>query len=257
MASERFYPIPHWTPLYPAPPLFFNGCETVNLVCRTTVDALRKVTPYPLEVSEEVEPIFYLTATRITEFHGYTDTMMFVLDVPVVYEGESAVTTVVEYFSRDWACACGRELWGYAKKVGDIDWHETDSHVHVECRREGYTLMIVDFEKGDVIPPSDGPGPLDLYLAVRPAGAGMVTSALEVVRLPMESTTIRASNEGSARLHVFDGPHDPLSVLGSYEVLSAQLNFYDLVMPLGDVVGVAQMPSGPFASLSSVEAQVE
>lgn len=261
MTDARFYPIPHWAPLYTGPPtrppFLFNGCKTISLVCSTTRDALRAVTPYPLEVLEETEPVFYLTATKCNDEYGYPTNLLCVLDVPVTYNGETGMTTAIEYFNTDRGCAGGREFWGYPKKVGDIDWRETDLHLHVECRREGHTLLMIDFDKGDEIPAAANATSEVLYMLVRPATVGMVSDTLEVVGLPTVTTTSQASLKGSSSLRLFDGPNDPLCVLGSGEVVSAQLDFSDMVMPtLGSVLGSVEMPAGSFASRAAARVRV-
>jgi acetoacetate decarboxylase len=265
MIEPVFYPQPTWSRLYDPLPHHFEGCRSVALLCRAPEGTLAQVVPYPLVPEAGQEEYFQLSLTRIEQVRTpgsvHRDLLMAELDVPVSHQGLRAAHCAIEYFSADFGVSVGREVWGFPKKQGHLDWTENDDCIHVEVRREGRTLMMADFTKGlasgtaepDIFGIPNGE-PFS-YLQVRSPLGPMAPDApvrLDVVRTEVESYVSHSSTPGSATLRLFDGPGDPLSFLRP-EMVNARLDVYDFVFPWGEVVASVDLPhpEGAARSLAS------
>jgi len=123
----------------------------------------------------------------------------------------------------DRAMILGRELLGYPKKMGSIDWAQQDQRIITRAARRGSTLIEMDAALGEVI--HDAP-PI-LGLPHRNISGGLGLSLPREVRFtPIEHPIEVRRVDMQLR---FNGTaHDPLHDMGLGRVVEARLHRVDL-----------------------------
>lgn len=124
----------------------------------------------------------------------------------------------------DVALILGRELLGYPKKLGEIDWQLTDTDIHARATRRGQTLIQMAGRLGE--PVSDAPPILG-----RPHRnvAGLAGLALpRVVAFTPRETPIEVRRIEDFMLEVSGSERDPIDQLGLGPVIEARLHRVDL-----------------------------
>jgi hypothetical protein len=253
MANVNYYPLPTWSPLYETPPHPFKGCRSICMLCRAPQGTLADLVAYPLKPELEQGEYFHVAFMKADEIqlpsYTYRDRCVVEFGIPVSYEGLHGGHCALEYFDGDMGMSVGRELWGWPKKMGQLSWTESNGRVHAEVKREGYTLIMVDFEPGEQGAAEPWPDVFGIaddapYLQVRPTGipeAGR-PAQLDVIRQDVDSTVVLSSTPGAGSLRLFDGPLDPLSFLGPVELVGARFDVYDFDFNWGTVIGTVDLP---------------
>ncbi|UQW99222.1 acetoacetate decarboxylase family protein [Streptomyces sp. RerS4] len=124
----------------------------------------------------------------------------------------------------DVALILGRELLGYPKKLGEIDWHLDRDTIHAEARRRGSTLITMGGTLGRQI---DDP-PLILGRPHRNA-MGLLGAALpRIVGFTPGEHPLEVREVTGFELTVGGSERDPLDQMGLGRVLEARLHRVDL-----------------------------
>src|SRR6202007_2028743 len=108
------YAMPLNNPSYPPGPYRFIDREYMIIAYRTDIDALRRLVPKPLEVTEAIVKYEFIRMPDSTGFGDYTESGQV---IPVRLKGEEGAYTHAMYLDDDAPIAGGRELWGFPKKL--------------------------------------------------------------------------------------------------------------------------------------------
>lgn len=114
---------PHSAPLYGAPPYYYRGFTSLAVSWRTDHEAAQAVLPPGFSLGA-TGAVVTATFSRygITSFGPYNE---FVMTLPVDVETDAGVRSGVYspflYVDSDGPLAAGRELWGFGKKLAEID----------------------------------------------------------------------------------------------------------------------------------------
>jgi acetoacetate decarboxylase len=109
------------------------------------------IDPAALERFVEHTP-FNVTGSRIEIFHddlgGHSLGAFNESGVclPIEFEGTHALMHAVIFVTNDVALVAGREVFGYPKLGGEVDYREEGATAYGETRRNGQTIMRVSFE---------------------------------------------------------------------------------------------------------------
>ncbi|MFD4785108.1 acetoacetate decarboxylase family protein [Rhodococcus qingshengii] len=143
----------------------------------------------------------------------------------------------------DVALIIGRELLGYPKKLGEVEWTVTDTEIRAAATRRGHKLLTMSGRVGDVItdPPPILARPHRNVVGV----AGMLPPWL-VAFTPRESVLEVRRIEDFA-LEVGGSERDPLDQMGIGRVVEARLHRVDL-----PGVWVPPVPVRPLTSLFTI-----
>ncbi|MGW6620126.1 acetoacetate decarboxylase family protein [Nocardia sp. NPDC055002] len=125
----------------------------------------------------------------------------------------------------DVALIIGRELLGYPKKLGEIDWTLTDTGIHAEATRRGHTLLSMGGRLGEVI--SDPPPILARPHRNIVGITGLFPSWL-VAFTPRESV-IEVRRIEDFALELYGSERDPIDQMGIGRVIEARLHRVDLL----------------------------
>ncbi|MFI6040183.1 acetoacetate decarboxylase family protein [Nocardia sp. NPDC051321] len=125
----------------------------------------------------------------------------------------------------DVALIIGRELLGYPKKLGEVDWTLTDIEIHAQATRRGHKLLSMGGWLGEVIP---DPPPILARPHRNVVGLAGLFPAWLVAFTPRESVIeVRRIEDFTLKL---DGSErDPIDQMGIGRVIEARLHRVDLL----------------------------
>jgi len=227
---------PERDPLYPPPPFDYSDYRRLGVLATATPEALRAVLPAALEPVGEVFEVFFMDVLSVTGLRPYREAGVV---VPCSYRGETGAHVAYEYVTTDDALTVGREVWGYPKKLAEVELDHSDPQcVRAGCARLG-TLMSAEFrpdEGAEVRYPELSPR-FQVRRSPGPADANVAGTAMVRNVLPDAAVTHRVP--GRASLTLKDGEGDRLAVLGPVEVVGAEFTRGRFVLDYGHVAGPA------------------
>ena len=108
------FAMPLTNPAFPAGPYRFVNREYFIIQYRTDPDALRRIVPEPLALTEPVVNYEFIRMPNSTGFGDYTESGQV---IPVSYQGQSGSFVHQMFLNDHPPIAGGRELWGFPKKL--------------------------------------------------------------------------------------------------------------------------------------------
>ncbi len=248
---EDFVPSPVFSPPYPSLPHHFTDIHTVQILCRAPEGAIKKALASPLEPVEGNDLFVLLLAwTPDVEKMGF-NVHEIAINAPVKWNDRIGNTTLIEYIDSDMGLIAGREIYGWPKKMGIIEWTQTETGWTITANKMqdqgGIPLMKVEYTISDATPEIEWPdmGPTLLVRRIPPAslttpsmnqivcvGCSMEENRPEA-GAPLVAQGPREETKGFATVEFFDGPHDPLTFLGPVEVLDAKMSIMKGDTPFG------------------------
>ena len=222
---------PLGAPAYPpGGPYRFTDREYLNITYRTDADALRKVVPEPLVVTE---PLVRFEVMRMPDVTGLGSFLECGQVIRVEHEGEPADYLHCMYVDSLASIASGREISAFPKKLGA-------PAMFVEAETLVGTL---DYGSLRVATATMGYKHHELSEAEARAEIGAPTYGLkllpgydrtpricELVRSQITTMTIKGAWRGPARLQLFEHVNAPLADLPVREVVDATHLLVDLVL---------------------------
>jgi acetoacetate decarboxylase len=236
MVRTNAFAMPLTNPAFPPGPYRFTDREYFIIQYRTDPDALRRIVPEPLQVTEPVVNFEFIRMPDSTGFGDYTESGQV---VPVSYQGQSG-SFVHQMFLDDLPpIAGGRELWGFPKKLAEPKLVvETDTlvgtlnygSVRIATGTMGYKHGALDTatETKKLAAPN-------FLLKIIPHVDGTVRIC-ELVRFHLEDITVKGAWTGPAALDLYSHALAPVAELPVLQVLSAKHVIADLTLGLGSVV---------------------
>jgi acetoacetate decarboxylase len=203
---------------------------------RTDMDALRAVTPEPLEVTEPIVNYEFIRMPDSTGFGDYTESGQV---IPVSLNGRKGGYVHSMYLNDDSPISGGREIWGFPKKLAEPCLHvEKDAlvgtlnvgSIQVASGSMGYKHRELDH--GAVLENMLAPS----YLLKIIPHVDCTPRICELVEYHLEDVTVKGSWTGPAALELHGHALAPVADLPVREVLSASHILADLTLGLGRVV---------------------
>ncbi|MER5389355.1 acetoacetate decarboxylase family protein [Saccharopolyspora sp. NPDC002686] len=227
---------PERDPLYPPPPYVYTAYRRLGVLARTSVEALRAVLPAALEPVGELFEVFFMDVQQVSGLRPYQEAGVV---VPCSYRGEVGAHVAYEYVTTDDALTVGREIWGYPKKLAEVDLEYADSsQIRATCSRLG-TLMSAEFEP-DASAQVDFPVLSPRFQVRRsPGPVDANASATAMVRNVLPDAAVTERTAGRASLNLKDGAGDRLGVLEPLRVVGAEFTRGRFVLDYGQVAGPA------------------
>ena len=239
MANPEFYPLPTWSPFYERPKHIFKNSSLITIIGKARPGTLSDLVAWPLKPEIAEGEYFFLWLSHfdriLMENATERNALLFDIGMPVSYGEMRGRHCFLEYLNSGFGVSAGRELWGWPKKHAELSWVEHDGRFHIEVKKDGYTLAIINFEEREPLNASAWPhipgfGDSDPYLQVRPHGQVDASGALPldvIATDPDDAAVFHSVNGGDANIQFFDGPTDPLSFLGPVEIVAARIDRYD------------------------------
>jgi acetoacetate decarboxylase len=232
---EQAFAMPLTSPAFPCGPYRYTNREYLIVAYRTDPDALRRVVPEPLEITEAIVKYEFIRMPDSTGFGDYTESGQV---IPVKYEGRRGSYTHAMYLDDEAPIAGGREIWGFPKKLaspvlrvekdillGTLDYGPT----RVATATMGYkhkTLDVATVHAALTEP--------NYLLKIIPHVDGSVR-VCELVRYFLEDITVKGAWSGPVALELAEHALAPVAQLPVLEVISGTHILADLTLGLGTV----------------------
>ena len=232
---ERAFAMPLTNPAYPPGPYLFVDREYLIITYRSDPDALAKIIPAPLEMTDPVVKYEFIRMPDSTGFGDYTETGQV---IPVRLHGEEGAYTHAMYLDDEGPIAGGRELWGFPKKLARPK-IEVESDVLVGTLHYG-SVLCASATMGYKHRPVDHDTVLksmkapNFILKIIPHVDGS-PRICELVRFSLEDIVLKEAWTGPAALGLFPHALADVARLPVREVTSALHFKADLTLGLGSV----------------------
>jgi acetoacetate decarboxylase len=237
------FSMPLGASLYPAPPHHFHGARQAWATYEADSAKVRSMLPPGVEPDSD-PPICQLWVCDYpsTSFGPYLEAFIM---VRVKVDGVRYWYQPLIFTNREPALAAGREIWGFAKKLAEMDWREEAEQIIFTIERPRgkriatFTLTRDRIAKSDEV---EGLPVLSLrYLP--PSDPTRPPAAAELVRLDVSGAM--HSSPGLGELlwagrasATMDSPSevDPWSLFQPTRMLAGHVQTVDFSLPLGAVV---------------------
>lgn len=230
------FAMPFTAPAFPPGPYRFVDREFLIVTYRTDPDALAKVIPAPLEMTEPVVKYEFIRMPDSNGFGNYTESGQV---IPVAYRGEPGAYVHSMYLDDGPPILGGRELWGFPKRLASPKLEVRKetlvgtlalNGVEVATATMGYKYR--DLAEADVMPALTAANYL-LKIIPHVDGSARVC---ELVRYRMTDIVFKGAWTGPAALELRPHAQAPVAELPVREVISATHILTDLTLGLGEVV---------------------
>jgi acetoacetate decarboxylase len=227
---------PLGAPAYPSGRYRFTDREYLNILYRTDVEAMRRLVPEPLQVTEPLVRFEVMRMPDVTGLGSFTESGQV---LQVEYEGQSADYLQWMYVDSLASIASGREISAYPKKLGAPALY-VDSDTLVGTLDYG-TLRVATATMGyKHAPMSEDDARAEIgrptfALKMLP-GYDRRPRILELVRSQITDMTIAGAWTGPARLQLFEHALAPLADLPVREIVSTSHILVDLTLGRAECV---------------------
>lgn len=137
------YSIPFQCGLYPPPPYYYNNIRSLNIRFRCPLDIKQKFIPQELKPIEEPDTFIIVEYPESTIGPYFEVVVVF----SCKYKDNLGSYLVNLYVDSDVAFAAGREIWGYPKKMAEIELSEIKNNIiSGSLTRKGITLFDTEVE---------------------------------------------------------------------------------------------------------------
>lgn len=141
--------------------------------------------------------------------------------VPCSYGKITGSHILCEYVTSDVALAMAREVWGYPKKLAEIEFSETSTGVTSSVNRGGVTLMELFFTFGGPEPQRFSAMPRIQHKVIpRADGSGPDIDQIVTNEVALQDTCV--SRPGTAQVRLQSAPQDPLARLAPLTVSGSE-----------------------------------
>ena len=230
------FAMPIDNPAFPPGPYLFVDREYLIITYRTDPDALRRIIPAPLEMTEPLVKYEFIRMPDSTGFGDYTESGQV---IPIRYRGEPGGYVRMMFLDDHPPTAGGREIWGFPKKIGEptLRVHRDTlvgelkySDMPVARGTMGYKYASMDEAKA--IAELEAPAYL---LKIIPHVDG-TPRICELVKYSMQCKKFKGAWTGPGALELYAHALAPVADLPVLEVVSAAHFKADLLLPYGEVV---------------------
>jgi acetoacetate decarboxylase len=227
--------MPLASPAFNRPPLQFYRREILSISYKTDIDILRKWVPEPLEI---VEPIVKFQVIKMPDVPGCGTFFESEQLITVHYKGEVGNFMHLLIVPDMAALAFGREMLGYAKKVGypelRVDRDTLVGTVNYGTERVAMATMGYKFDRLDKEAVKKSFYNPIFTLKTIPAPDGSL-AICQLVKIVETDIVIHEAWSAPGALHFIPHALAPFHMLPIHEVVSAQHIICDLTINTGEV----------------------
>lgn len=234
--DEFGMPVPRFIKTYPGGPYRFTNREYFVITYESDPEVLKFILPPELEL---IDPIVKFEFIRMPDSSGFGDYTESGQVIPVRYKGEEGVFTVSMYLDCEAPIACGREIWGFPKKlakpqlfveedtlVGILDY----GSVRIAIGTMGYKHHEMDKDK--ILQSMKQP---TFLLKNIPDVTGK-PAICQLTRTYLTDLVIKGAWTGPGGLELHAHALATVAALPVYKIISAVHFLTDLTLPYGEVV---------------------
>lgn len=230
------YSMPSVSSFYLPPPYEYKDNNRINIVFRTTPEALQELLPPPLVPNPNNLAFVYAGEFNVVS-PGEVKYKEAGIGIPVLFEGRAGNYFVYLYLDLAVAIVTGREIWGWPKKDAEISYGIENGIYRANVKREGIEIIRASVhatEPVKPIPPQADVPSLNLKIIPsvkknQPPDVLQLTSA-------GGSSTIKDLYRGEAALTFASSSNDKLGNMPVLEIISGEQSIEDLRLDCGDVL---------------------
>jgi acetoacetate decarboxylase len=132
--------MPPVSPLYPEPPYCYKANKVINIVFRTTSEALQQLVPAPLVSNPENIAFVYVGEFNVDSplKASYREVG---IGTPAIYGETFGSYLIYVFLDPTIAIVPSREIWGWPKKNAEITFREENGIFYTSMSRDGVTLL--------------------------------------------------------------------------------------------------------------------
>jgi acetoacetate decarboxylase len=230
---------PFGAPLVPALPIRLRRTEILTVVYRCPADALDRFIPEPLELADEL-CVVHVYWMHDAEWFGVYGESAFQIPVRLP-DGARAMYSPFLVLGSDSAVATGRELYGQAKKDGEVELRPNGDLLVGRVSRNGIDILTATMCFKQVAAPPDAleqlvPGSgSNVNLRVLPTGEDGSFERLLLIR-HFEDVVVHECWTGPATVELRPNAQAPVHLLPAGEVVLGLHRLVDLTLPPGSIV---------------------
>lgn len=246
---RRHYATPIGAPAYPPMLPKYIDREYLNIFYRTDPDAVRAVTPEPLEIEDPIVRFEVMKMNEVTGYGPYTEAGQ---AISVSYQGEPGEYLRAMYLDSFPAAAGGREVGAYPKVLGSPSLY-LDNAALVGTLDYG-TIRVATATMGykhHAMDPDDARAQISIptYMLKFAPDYDASMRACELVRTEITDIEVKQAWTAPARLQLFEHVLAPLADLPVLEIISASHIVTDLTLgpmkPVHDYLEAGVDPAAP------------
>lgn len=212
--------------------------EGITVYFRTDPDFIREVLPPCFQAPSEPLAFAQLGVSRSPRYE-YGAASVYVMARYGEIEGWYHLMLMM---TGDMPVIIGRELWGEAKKLGEVDFQVDLPRVHGSVTRNGVTLMQISGEFGEDLGPRESLPYHGLNIKGFLNGAATALEYDPIVLARRAVDEFRTYREGTGELKLFGSDEDPC---GTVPVLETTLVNYGSFMTKVEPAGQFVVPNDP------------
>ncbi len=243
LKGKSGFSMPLGASLYPAPPYHFHRAHQAWATYEADDKLVRSMLP-PGVVPDSNPPICQLWVCDYpsTSFGPYLEAF---IHVRVRVDRVRYWYQPVIFTNREPALAAGREIWGFAKKLADMEWREQSEQIIFTIERpRGKRIATFTMTRDRITQVDDVEGlPVLSLRYIPPSDPERPPAAAELVRLDLTGALHESPGLGkllwAGRPSVtMDSPSsvDPWSLLAPRRIVAGHVQTSDFSLPLGKVV---------------------
>lgn len=234
------HPMPVDAPLYPNPPYYYKDAQSLSIVYETDEEAALALLPDALSIEGPVTATVMFVKYPFSTLGSYEET---ILGINCLYQGEERFYIPHIVLNKDAPFAAGREVYGYPKKLAEIEFfQEGDCMLGKMARPAGHPICSAGFRPER---------PLEIPAEVQGVQVDSYSMALRVIRSPEEKggssvsqlidiknkMTVKEAWTGTGWIDFHSNSTlDPWHKLRVKKIVSASLQTYDMLLGFGRII---------------------
>jgi acetoacetate decarboxylase len=237
LTKDRFgASMPVDAPYYQSPPFYYRDARSLTIAYETDADAAADLLPEGVDLPRPAQALLMILDYPSSTFGPYHEA---VLGIQCSWEGVGH--SYIAHIVVDTAppLVGGREIWGFPKKIADIDLRQENEFVCGSVERpRGMRLVTATMRPEQPMDMSLDPGGGLLALRVIPSPeADQPPSLAQLIQVPMADRLTHEAWTGPATLS-YDAQSalDPWHGLPVRQVLGSVYTRFDFTLPHGRVL---------------------
>jgi len=236
LTKDKFgHNMPAHAPLYAAPPIYYYNVEAIGITYVTDEEAAMDILPEGLELPSPVLATILLIQYPESTLGPYEE---IILGLPCLFEGQERFYIPYIVVNTLAPLAAGREVWGFPKKMADIDiGTDEDMIIGTMERPTGNRIVTIGFRPEREVETEQPEGGGSISLRVIPSPEeNAAPSVAELVEVPSNITVTKAYQGTGWVQFESQSSFDPWHKLAVKQVVEANMRTYNQILGFGKIV---------------------